>query len=171
MADSGPVASVTPEEFAPIRRYIIANEGWHQSAYLDTAGIPTIGVGFNLLRSDARAKIEALGLDYDDVLNRKCALSDEQIENLLQQDVETAVAAAQGLVPAWEALSMARKKVLADLAFNVGAGGFAKFSRFLAAINRGDWLAAEAEIVNSLYYRQVGARGKRNAAAIRSGLD
>lgn len=160
---------MTPEEIPPIRQYIIANEGWHQSAYLDTAGIPTIGVGFNLLRSDARAKVEALGLDYDDVLNRRCTLSDAHIESLLQQDVEKAIAAAMALVPGWEALSLPRKKVLADMAFNLGAGGLAKFTRFLAAVNRCDWQAAEAEIVNSRYYGQVGARGKRNAAAIRNG--
>ncbi len=88
------LARVCPEELAPIRQYIIANEGWHQTAYCDSRGIPTIGVGFNLHRDDAAAKIGALGPNYAKVLNRDQALSDGQIETPLAQDLDVAATGA-----------------------------------------------------------------------------
>jgi len=160
---------MSPEEIAAIKQYIIANEGWHQTAYSDSLGIPTVGVGFNLLRDDAPAKLAALGLDCAAVRAGRLALSDEQVEALLAQDVEKAMAGVAALVPGWAALTIARRTALVDMAFNLGVGGLGKFLRFLAAVNREDWQSAEAEIVNSRYYRQVGARGRRNAAAFRHG--
>lgn len=158
-----------PEEIAAIEQYIIANEGWHQTAYADPLGIPTVGVGFNLLRNDAPTKVRALGLDYDAVRQGLLALSDEQIAALLRQDLEKAMAGVAALVPGWSALTPPRRRALVDMAFNLGVGGLGKFSRFLAAVNRKDWQRAEAEIVDSLYFRQVGTRARRNAAAIRHG--
>ncbi len=158
-----------PEEIAAIEEYIIANEGWHSTAYPDSVGIPTVGVGFNLLRDDAPSKILALGLDYDAVRHGRLALSEAQIAALLAQDLEKAMAGAAALVPGWSALTPSRRRALVDMAFNLGVGGLGKFSRFLAAVNREDWQCAEAEIVDSLYFRQLGARARRNAAAIRHG--
>jgi GH24 family phage-related lysozyme (muramidase) len=160
---------MNPEELAMVRHYLIKNEGWHQAVYYDSLGIPTVGVGFNLRRADAPEKIRALDLDYEKLLKREQMLSDAQIEMLFAQDLHTAAAAAEALIPGWVALAAGRKKALTDMAFNLGAGGLAKFSRFLTAVNRENWQAAEAEIMNSLYARQVGPRARRNAVAIRHG--
>ncbi len=168
-AGAGRLAEMSPEEIAAIEEYIIANEGWHQRAYSDSLGIPTVGVGFNLLRDDAPTKLRALGLDCDAVRLGRLALSDEQVGALLALDLEKAMAGVAALVPGWSALAPARRKALVDMAFNLGVGGLAKFSRLLAAVNREDWQSAEAEIVDSLYYRQVGTRARRNADAIRHG--
>jgi len=160
---------MTPEELSAARRYIMKNEGRRAEVYFDSLGIPTIGVGFNLLRSDAREKIGALDLDHDRLLGREQVLSDEQIEALFAADVCTAMRAAASLVPGWSALAVARKTALTDMAFNLGAAGLAKFSRLIAAVNREQWDVAAAEIVNSRYARQVGPRARRNALAIRLG--
>lgn len=161
--------SITPEELAFTRQYLIRNEGHRHLAYRNSAGIPTVGIGFNLLRADAPEKVRALGLDYDRVLKSEQELSNEQIEALFAQDLHNAMNAAAALVPSWAALTAARKTALTDMAFNLGAGGLARFSRFIAAVNRADWKSAAEEITNSLYYRQVGARAERNAWAIRHG--
>jgi GH24 family phage-related lysozyme (muramidase) len=161
--------ALSADELARVRDDLIGNEGWHAAAYSDSLGIPTVGVGFNLRRGDARAKIGALGLDYEKVLRCEQALSSEQIETLLAQDIRTAASAAAALVPGWPALGSARRRALTDMAFNLGAAGLARFSRFLAAVNDGNWEIAEAEITSSLYFRQVGSRAQRNAAAIRQG--
>jgi lysozyme len=129
----------------------------------------TIGVGFNLHRDDARARIAALGLDYDDVVSGRRLLTDAEIDRLLKDDIETAMAGAADLVSNFADLSLARQAVLVDMAFNLGARGLSRFRRFLAAVETGDWPAAEAEIVGSLYYRQVGERARRNARATLTG--
>ena len=103
------------------------------------------------------------------MLNCEQLLRDDQIETLFSQDLNTALTGAKTLIPGWDSLSVARKRAITDLAYNVGVAGLAKFLRLIAAINTNDWEAAEKEIKNSLYYSQVGVRGRRNAAAIRHG--
>lgn len=48
---------------------IAESEGSRSCVYNDSLGIPTIGIGFNLKRSDAPTLIAGLGLSYDKVLN------------------------------------------------------------------------------------------------------
>lgn len=160
---------MTPAEITRIREYIVSNEGRRSRAYCDTLGLPTIGVGFNLRRSDAPRRIEALGLNFSQVAAGTQSLTDDQIDGLFDDDFDTALAGAMDLVPCFEILSPGRQDVLVDMAFNVGIAGLSRFSRFLSALNASDWETAEAEIVNSLYFRQVGDRGKRNAAAVGRG--
>jgi lysozyme len=152
-----------------LRQHIIANEGWRRDAYADSAGIPTVGVGFNLRRQDAPARIAALGLSYDEVAAGTQRLTDDQIDRLFTADLEATLAGVAALVPGFLALTLARRIALVDMAFNLGLGGLGRFKRLLAAIDRGDWEGAEAEIVDSLYFRQVPGRAKRNARAIRTG--
>jgi len=52
-------------------------EGEESCVYNDSLGIPTIGIGFNLERSDAPALIAGLGLDYDSVLDGSTCLDDD----------------------------------------------------------------------------------------------
>lgn len=53
-------------------------------------GDPTIGIGFNLTRKDARAKIEALGANYDKVLRGEQDLDPSQVRQLLVQGAQEA---------------------------------------------------------------------------------
>ena len=55
---------------------IIESEGKKSCVYKDTKGIPTIGIGFNLQRDDARSKLAGIGLNFNDVLSGKTCLSD-----------------------------------------------------------------------------------------------
>jgi len=50
---------------------IAESEGNKPCMYKDTLGHPTIGIGFNLDRSDAREKITSVGADYDNVKSGK----------------------------------------------------------------------------------------------------
>src|SRR3990172_5316451 len=45
--------------------YISYWEGKKSKAYLDSRGIPTIGIGFNLQRADARQLLKDVGADYN----------------------------------------------------------------------------------------------------------
>jgi lysozyme len=152
-----------------LRQHVIANEGWRRETYADSAGIPTVGVGFNLRRQDAPARIAALGLSYDAVVAGAQRLSDDQVDRLFSADIEATLAGVARLVPSFPDLAVARRVALVDMAFNLGLGGLGRFKRLLAAVDRGDWAGAEAEIVDSLYFRQVPGRAQRNARAIRTG--
>jgi len=52
-------------------------EGNESCVYDDSMGIPTIGIGFNLQRSDAPSLIAGVGADYNSVLSgSQCLTSD-----------------------------------------------------------------------------------------------
>ncbi len=153
-----------------VRNYLIYNEGIRHREYKDHLGVSTIGVGFNLERGDARDKINALGLDYDEVLSGEAELSDEQVYALLDADINDTVQAAKRVVPSFDELAKARAIVVIDLIFNLGEEGFRGFRNCLAAIARADWETAALEIGDSRYARQVPNRANRNIRAMRDGV-
>lgn len=66
-------------------------------------------------------------------------------------------------------LDQVRQAALVDLAFNLGSARLAGFVKFLAAMGRGDYERAADELVDSLWFGQVGRRGPRIVAMVRSG--
>jgi GH24 family phage-related lysozyme (muramidase) len=69
--------------------FITHEEGLRTTMYEDTKGIPTIGIGFNLQRPDAKEKIEGLGYDYDKVLKGEMPISKlhaEQLRDVVMQE-------------------------------------------------------------------------------------
>jgi GH24 family phage-related lysozyme (muramidase) len=87
-----------------LRRLIEQHEGRRYTSYADSRGIPTVGVGFNLHRSDAQEKIAALGLDYNDVYRGALPLTEEQINVLLDADIAAAIDDAHRCVRGFERL-------------------------------------------------------------------
>lgn len=62
-----------------------------------------------------------------------------------------------------------RKAVLIDMCYNIGLSGLLKFKRFIKALDELDYGVAAAEMIDSKWYRQVGNRGIRNVAIMRTG--
>jgi len=69
----------------------------------------------------------------------------------------------------WARLNAPRQGVLADMAFNIGAGRLGEFHKMLAAIRQGNWSLAKAELLDSDYAKQVESRAKTNAKTLLSG--
>ena len=71
------------------------NEGWKNKVYTDTKGYLTIGCGHMLMKEgassapqSAKDKIEKLGADWDDIVTGADSLSDAQVAELLEDDLE-----------------------------------------------------------------------------------
>ena len=152
-----------------LRSYIKVNEGVKSVAYTDTTGHRTIGAGFNLESSDAKAKVSALGLSYEKVKSGKEQISKEQIDLLMQDSINRAVRDAVAVVPGFDELNKDRQIVLIDLAYNLGRTGLRGFSKMLKAIASKDWNRAADELQNSRWYVQTGIRARRNVNVIRMG--
>jgi GH24 family phage-related lysozyme (muramidase) len=143
-----------------LKEQLERHEGKRAKVYKDSRGILTIGIGFNLQRSDAKKKIEGLGLKFDDVKSGKVQLTDDQIQKLFDADVEKAVSDAKGLVKNYDELPEARKRVVVNMIFNLGAGGFGKFKHLIADLEANDFEKAADEMKKSAWYTQVGKRAE-----------
>lgn len=153
-------------DLAKLRARIEEHEGRRHRMYRDSRGIATVGIGFNLTRGDAPAKLNQVGADWDKVLIGKESLSDAQVEKLLDLCLDEAIADAAWLVHKWGTLPETVQLVMVDLAFNLGRGKLETFRRFLRAINDRDWKTAAAELVASKWYHQTGVRARKLVAEL-----
>ncbi|MFO0630833.1 MAG: glycoside hydrolase family protein [Polyangiales bacterium] len=148
-----------------IERY----EGRRHKAYVCTAGHPTIGIGFNLDRADASAKLGALGFALQAVRGGDVTLTDDQVDELFEPDLATAIEGAHGLVRNFDALSARRQHACVDLTYNLGASGFGRFTKTLEAVQAGRFDEAARELQASRWFAQVGQRGPVVVAMMRDG--
>jgi GH24 family phage-related lysozyme (muramidase) len=145
------------------------HEGRKNTVYIDTEGHPTIGVGFNLDRGDAKELISDMGLDYDKVRNGSQDLSDAQIDKLLDHDMDTAIATSSDAVSNYDDMSEGRQLAVADMAFNLGGDGLAGFTKAVSAMESSDWETASAEMEDSKWFEQTGTRAEEDVEMMRSG--
>jgi lysozyme len=111
-------------------------------------GHPTIGIG--------RA------------LDRK-GLTQDEVQHLLANDLVEVQAQVAMALPWSTALTNNRRMVLEAMAFQMGITGLLGFKNTLAMIQRGDYEAAAAGMLNSLWARQTPARAARMAEMMRRG--
>lgn len=127
-------------------------EGRRSVGYLDTRGVPTIGIGHT-------GKEVFVGLTW----------TDQQIDAAFMRDYDTAT---QGLLPAlpwFPQLDEVRRAVLISMAFQMGVHGVLGFQHTLAAIRDQRWNDAAGGIRASTWYTQTQARAERAARAIETG--
>ncbi|PWQ98544.1 lysozyme [Leucothrix arctica] len=123
-------------------RTLIDSEGSINTIYDDQAGLPTIGVGHLLKKSElSSSKIELSDGSIIDL--RKGKISDRSVERLLADDLIPREKAVYDLVDV--SLEQEQFDALVHFAFNVGIGAFRK-STLLKRINARDFDAVPAEI-------------------------
>lgn len=138
------------------------HEGLRSKVYKDSLGIPTIGVGFNLMRLDARDKLKAVGASYENLILGKTVLNNNQIEVLLEQDIYACIKDLKSLFPTFDTLPENVRLVLVDLRFNLGGKGLRGFKNTLKHLQIGNYSAAADSLAQSLWAKQVGKRATEN---------
>ena len=141
-----------------VAQMIERHEGKRNKVYLDTMGIPTIGIGFNLNRYDAMNRLKGLGLDYNKVRNGQQYLTDKQIYSLFKEDLQEAIQSAMSFLPNFQEHSAKVQSVIIDMAFNLGSYRLKQFKNFREALINKDYQTASNEMINSKWYGQVGNR-------------
>jgi len=146
--------------FDDIKEFIIKHEGYRNKVYNDSLGIPTIGIGFNLLRPDARNILNRLGLDYNSVLSGTTILTDDQVKEIFVICLKIAYADVKKYIPNYDSLPRNIKLGLIDLSFNLGYNRLNKFVKTRELILKGDYKGAANELIKSKWATQVGNRAK-----------
>ncbi len=156
---------------------LILHEGLRLEVYKCPAGYWTVGVGRNLegkqLTDEEQEHIlGASGLSPEQVIAilRECGISKDDALFLLANDIEDAVKDLSHF-EWYENLDPIRKKVVIDMRYNLGPTRFRGFRKMIAALARGDYKAAAAEMVDSRWYHEVGNRSKRLVRMMESGED
>lgn len=122
------------------------HEGWRLKPYIDTVGKMTIGCGRNL---DDRG------------------ISDDEALLMLSNDVAEAIKNLS-VYPWFHRLDGVRRSAMIDMMF-MGAGKFAQFKKMHAALDRGDYKDAAAQLLDSAYATQVGQRARDLAYMLEKG--
>ncbi|KVM05480.1 lysozyme [Burkholderia ubonensis] len=132
---------------AILKAELTRDEDRRKRIYTDTVGKVSGGIGRNLTDKGFR---------------------DNEIDLMYQNDIAETEAWLDRSLPWWRSLDPVRQRVMMNMAFNMQAK-LLGFRNFLAAAQRRDWNTAAAEMLDSLWARQVGARATRLAAMMRSG--
>lgn len=172
-----------------VQRRIGISEGDRTIRYFDSVGVPTIGIGFNLQRSDADSALEQAGVPKDQIAGVKAgtvALTAEQVSKLFAYSFTPIISEARASLAegVFDSMTDARRFVICDLCFNLGEGGWEGFAatrsllnQAQAAKNAGNLTAAHNlfedaanHLQSSAWYSQVGYRAMRDVAMIRAGV-
>lgn len=146
--------------FDDVYAFIKDHEGYRPYVYNDSRGIPTIGIGLNLLRPDAKKIAAQAGADYDAILSGKQALTDDQIKDIFRITLGIAYQDAKKWVPQFDSLPKNIKLGILDLSFNLGYTRLSKFVKTKKHIASGDYNSAADELQKSKWATQVGKRAQ-----------
>lgn len=138
--------TLTGDDYANLRKQLIAHEGLRLFPYHDTRGKLTIGVGRNL----------------DDT-----GISEPEAVYLMMNDLARVDAQLSYRFPWYSSLAGPRRYAVVDMAFNLGAVGFGRFKRMIQGIQTGDWDYAAQSALDSKWASQVGQRAETVAKMMR----
>ena len=133
------------------------HEGFRDSIYLDTQGYPTVGYGHKLPASYANQVGQS-------------PFSNNELDQFLQQDIETARGAASRNFNNWNTLPMGVQDALVNQAYQLGGAGQAGFTSMIDAVQSGDWNRAAQEALNSRWNQQTPTRSNYLADVFRGQL-
>jgi lysozyme len=129
---------------------LVRHEGLKLKPYHCTAGKLTIGIGRNL---------EDKGI------------SETEAYLMLDNDIKDVESEIRGLVLNYDDLDDVRKRVVLNMAFNLGMTRLRGFKKFLANLRVRNFSKAAIEMLDSRWAQQVGRRALELAQWMRTGVD
>ena len=123
------------------------HEGFRDRVYDDSLGIPTIGYGF---------AIKDLVLDQD--------IADQ----ILQRKLDQLIVRIKKTFDWYNKLPLKAKKVVVNMCYQLGVGGFSKFRKTLSYLKRHEWEEASVEMLDSRWARQTPNRAVELSNIIKS---
>jgi lysozyme len=95
-------------------------------------------------------------------------ISDQEAEALLENDIKKATLGVVVALPWIYSMSLTRRAVFFNMAFNMGVHGLLSFHVVLDRAEHGDYAGAADSMLNSRWARQVGDRAIRLAEQMRT---
>ena len=133
-----------------LRKQLEIDEGVVHEIYLDHLGYPTFGIGHLVTESDPENGLEV-----------GTAISPDRCVEAFKSDIEIVLSDCNILYPDFADLPEEAQQIIANMMFNLGRPRLSKFVGMKRGVDAKDWNAAADEMVDSRWYRQVGARAER----------
>ena len=133
-----------------LREQLKIDEGCVYEIYNDHLGYPTFGIG-HLVRESDPEHGSPLGT----------AVSEGRVIEAFDADIEIVLSDCNTLYPDFEDLPEEAQQIIANMMFNLGRPRLSKFVGMKRGVDEKDWNSAADEMVDSRWYRQVGARAER----------
>lgn len=140
----------TTMDINKLREQLIIDEGVKYEVYNDHLGYPTFGIGHLITQTDD---------EYGKPVGTK--VTQERVNAVFDNDVKIYVSEAKKVFPNLNELPEEAQQVIVNMTFNMGAPRLAKFKKFIAGVNTGDWNTAAVEMMDSRWAKQVGNRAER----------
>ena len=133
-----------------LREQLKIDEGCVYEIYNDHLGYPTFGIG-HLVRESDPENGSPLGTE----------ISEDRVNEAFDADIEIVLSDCNILYPDFEDLPEEAQQIIANMMFNLGRPRLSKFVGMKRGVDAKDWDSAADEMVDSRWYRQVGARAER----------
>ena len=133
-----------------LREQLKIDEGCVYEIYNDHLGYPTFGIGHLVRESDPECG-SPLGT----------AVSEGRVIEAFDADIEIVLSDCNTLYPDFEDLPEEAQQIIANMMFNLGRPRLSKFVGMKRGVDTKDWNSAADEMVDSRWYRQLGARADR----------
>ena len=133
-----------------LREQLKIDEGCVYEIYNDHLGFATFGIGHLVRESDP---------EHGSPVGTK--VGEDRVASAFNSDIETVVSDCNRLYPEFENLPEEAQQIIANMMFNLGRPRLSKFAGMKRGVDARDWDAAADEMVDSRWYRQVGARAER----------
>lgn len=126
------------------------DEGYRESVYIDSVGVPTLGWGH--------------------ALHVNSFVPPEVCELFFEHDFKRIVYQAERFFKKYElSLNSVRQFVIINMMFNMGYNGVTKFKNMIAALQERDYEEAAVQMLDSKWAGQVGNRSTYLACLMRVG--
>ena len=135
-------------------------EGFMPNEYICPAGKKTQGFGRNL-EAHPLSELEKKQLSEDGSVSEEVAT-----QWAMKELIECEFKLKDNII--YKNQTPVRKAVLLDMCFNIGYSGLMKFKKMWSALGNKDYAEASRQAKDSMWYLQVGNRGKRNVQIIAS---
>ena len=133
-----------------LREKLKIDEGCVYEIYNDHLGYPTFGIGHLVIESDPENG-QAVGT----------SVSEDRVAEAFDEDIKSVLRDCNILYPDFDDLPEEAQQIIANMMFNLGRPRLSKFAGMKRGVDARDWDVAADEMVDSRWYRQVGARAER----------
>lgn len=137
-------------------KQVSRDEGRIPVVYKDTKGLWTIGDGILVDPSIPHAGLKPNEMDF--ITANRLAIAEMDAREDIGED-------------AFNRMSPPRQRAMINMAYNLGDERLEKFRMLIASLKVGDFKAAAANMKDSAWYHQVGARGDRLVKQMLTGVD